>query len=78
MRIKSIMAAFGAVSLSAAPVAAQAQSAAAPAPAEIQPAQEHVEGSEINGGFILPTLGLIAIIAAIILLTKGDDTPVSA
>jgi sugar phosphate permease len=67
----------GSLSLVAAPAAAQAQAAEAPA-AAIEPAAEEVEGSEIRGGFILPTLGIIALIAAIILLTKGDDDPVSA
>ena len=76
MRIKNILAALGSLSLVAAPAAAQAQAAAQPAP--IEPAAEKAEGSELNGGYILPTLGLIALIAAIILLTKGDDDPVSA
>ena len=77
MRIKDILAALGSLFLVAAPAAAQAQAGDAPA-AAIEPAAEEVEGSEIRGGFILPTLGLIALIAAIILLTKGDDDPVSA
>ena len=77
MRIKNILAARGSLSLVAAPAAAQAQAAAAQ-PAALEPAAEEAEGSELNGGFILPTLGLIALIAAIILLTKGDDDPVSA
>ncbi|HEX8191473.1 MAG TPA: hypothetical protein VF552_01100 [Allosphingosinicella sp.] len=77
MRIKNILAALGSLSIAAAPAAAQAQADAAPA-AALEPAAEQVEGSEIRGGFILPTLGIIALIAAIILLTNGDDDPVSA
>jgi hypothetical protein len=75
MRIKNILAALGSLSLAAAPAAAQAQAAA---PAAIEPAAEQAEGSELNGGFILPALGIIALIAAIILLTNGDDDPISA
>lgn len=75
MRIKNVLAALGSLSLVAAPAAAQAQAAA---PAAIEPAAEQVEGSEIRGGFILPVLGLIALIAAIVLLTGNDDDPISA
>ena len=73
MRIKSLLAAAGALSLAVAPVAAQAQAAAS---AAITPATEEVEGSEIRGGFILPLIAIIAIILAILHFT-GDDDPIS-
>jgi hypothetical protein len=39
------------------------------------PAAEKVDGSEIRGGFILPLLTIIAVIIAVLLLTKNDDKP---
>lgn len=77
MRLKSYVAAFAALSLAAAPAVAQSRAAAPAAQAQIEPVAERVEGSEINGGFILPTLAIVAIIVAILLLTRDED-PVSA
>jgi hypothetical protein len=50
------------------PPAVQASADEAPAPAG-----EKVEGSEIRGGFILPLLTIIAVIIAVLLLTKNDQ-----
>jgi hypothetical protein len=73
LRSKLISAA-AALALAAGPAAAAART---PPPA-IQapvPAAETVEGSEIRGGFILPLLVIIAVIIAVLLLTKNDDKP---
>ena len=69
MGMKKVLAAAGAISLMAAPVAASAQAASAPTPGA-----EQVEGSELRRrGFILPLLVVVAIIAAILLLTGGGE-----
>lgn len=60
---KKTLAAAAALSLAATPVLAQSR-----AP---EPASEQVEGSEIRGGVILPTLVLIALILAVL---KATDT----
>lgn len=70
--------AAAAIALAAAPTIASARQAPAGA-AEVQPADEQVEGSEIRGGFILPLLGLVAIILTVYLLTRdnSDAEPIS-
>jgi hypothetical protein len=51
------------------PTVAAAQSASV----QVAPATEQAEGEELRGGFILPLVGIVAIIIVIILLTKNDD-----
>jgi hypothetical protein len=70
--------------IAAAPTIASAQQAAARSPAlaaEVQPASEEVEGSELNlrTGFILPLLVVAGIILALLLLIdeNKEDFPVS-
>ena len=71
------MAATAAVSLATAPTMAAATTGA-----ELAPATESVEGSELGGGFIVPLLALVAIILGILAATgelDGDgDPPISA
>lgn len=73
MRSKLISAAAG-LALVAGPAVATANTPppAVQAPA---PAPETVQGSEIRGGFILPLLTIIAVIIAVLLLTKNNDKP---
>jgi hypothetical protein len=73
---RKIAAAAAAIALVASPTVAAAQSAA---PVEIAPATETAEGEELRGGFILPLAIIVAIVIAVLLLTKSDeeDTPVS-
>jgi hypothetical protein len=68
-----IISAAAALALAAGPVAAAAQAPPPAAQAPV-PGAETVEGSEIHGGFILPLLTIIAVIIAVLLLTK-DDKP---
>ena len=71
--LKKTLAAAAAFSLAATPVLAQGQ-------APIEPASEQVEGSEIRGGVILPTLAVIALILAILKATNSwpfDEDPQS-
>jgi hypothetical protein len=69
-----IISAAAALALAAGPAIAAGQTPppAVQAPA---PAAEKVDGSEIRGGFILPLLTIIAVIIAVLLLTKNDDKP---
>ena len=72
--LKRLSTAAAAFALSVAPVAASAQSQAA---AEIAPAQEEVEGEQIRGGFILPLAVIVAIVIGVLLLTEGEEDPIS-
>jgi uncharacterized membrane protein len=76
MLLKKITVIASAAALAAAPTIASAQAAPAVYSA---PAEERVEGNEMFGrGYILPLLGVIALVVAVILLTRGgDDRPVS-
>ena len=70
MGFKGILAAATSVALLAAPTAATAQRA------EIAPATESVDGSQLRGGFIIPLIALIAIILGICAASDicgGDD-----
>ena len=70
MTFRKLAAAAAALSLTAAPVVAQAAPQRAAAPAE--------EGSELTGSsWILAILAFAAIIAAIIIAVDGDEDPVS-
>ncbi len=70
MTIRKIAAAAAALSLTAAPVMAQAATERTAAPVE--------EGSEMGGSaLIIGILALAAIIAAIVIATDGSDDPVS-
>jgi hypothetical protein len=72
---KGFIAAATAVAMSAsAAVAAPGQTVQAPA--QVAPADETVEGSELRGGFIIPLIALIAIILGILAAIgelDGDD-----
>ena len=68
MSLKSVITAVVAAALAVAPTAAIAQNAA-PAPV---PAEERAEGSEYRGGIMLPLAAIIAIVIAVLLLTKDD------
>jgi hypothetical protein len=78
MRINSILAALAAVSMAAAPAVAAPKRAAAPVAAEVAPASESVNGEQIRGGYLLPLAIIIAIILGVLLLTNGDEDPISA
>jgi len=69
---KGLIAATAAVALMASPTVAVAQSAAAQT-AQLAPADESVEGSELRGGFIIPLIAIIAIILGILAATNNDD-----
>lgn len=71
-----ILSAVAAAALVVSPTIASAQAAkVAPARMAPAPASEKVDGSEIRGGFLLPLAAIIALIIAILLLTKNDDKP---
>lgn len=70
MTFRKLAAAAAALSLTAAPIAAQAATQRTAAPAE--------EGSEMSGStWILALLAFAAIIAGIIIAVDGSDDPVS-
>ena len=76
---RPLLAAAAAFSMIGASSAAQAQSAppsAAPlsVATHARAGADLDEASDIRGGFILPTLAIIAIIALIVVLTKGDKS----
>ena len=71
MGFKGIIAATASVALMVAPTMAAAQSSGARA--EVSPAGESVNGSELRGGFIVPLIALIAIILGILAATHNDD-----
>jgi hypothetical protein len=71
---KSVLAVAAAVSMICASSGALAQSAAALSIAANAPAGADVkDDSDLHGGFILPTLAVLAIVAVIYLLTKSDN-----
>ena len=72
MGFKGIIAATASVALMVAPTMAAAQSSAARG-AEVSPAGESVNGSELRGGFIIPLIALIAIILGILAATHNDN-----
>ncbi len=72
---KSLLSGATAIALATAPAAATAQSRPAPATqaSEVQPGAEQAEGSELRRrGFILPLIGVVALIVLIYLLTRKD------
>ena len=69
MKFRNLAAAAAALSLTAAPVAAQAASQRAAAPVE--------QGSEMRGNWLLALLAFATIIAGIIIATKSNNNPVS-
>ena len=80
--MRKIFGAMTALAIAAAPTVASAQQAAAPArSAEVQPAGESVDGSELKGrrGYILPLIFVIGLVAALYLLIDEDEVvlPVS-
>lgn len=79
--MRKILGTLTALAIAAAPTIASAQRAAAPArTAEVQRADEAVDGEMLRGkGYILPVLVVIGIIAALYLLIDEDEValPVS-
>lgn len=76
MAFRGLIAATASVALMTASTMATAQSAAPTAAAQVEPANENVEGSELRGGFIIPLIALIAIILGLCVATElcgGDD-----
>jgi hypothetical protein len=75
--LKQSMAALAALSLAAAP--AIAQTAPVAPVAGIERVGAETDGEQLRGGFILPLVGIVAIVIAIILLTRDndDDLPTS-
>lgn len=76
---RPLLAAVAAISMIGASSAAQAQSLAPPSAAALsvgahmRAGADTQEASDLRGGFIIPTLAVLAIIGLIYLLTKGDD-----
>lgn len=72
--LKFLVSAATAAALASAPAVATAQTQAAPAArsSEVQPASEQAEGNELRRGFILPLVGVVAVIVLIYLLTRKD------
>ena len=72
--LKLLVSAATAAALATAPAIATAQTQPAPAArsAEVQPASEQAEGSELRRGFILPLVGVVAVILLAYLLTRKD------
>ena len=76
---KSLIASIAAAALTVSPTVAAAQSATI-APAQLAPAEETVEGSELRrGGFIIPLLAIVAIVLGILAATgnleNDNETP---
>jgi hypothetical protein len=69
MKFRNLAAAAAAMTLLAAPVAAQAAPQRAAAPT--------VQGNELRSSWIIGIFALAAIIAAIVIATKNDNDPVS-
>jgi hypothetical protein len=57
----------------ATPTLATAQTSTAVGQAEVAPAGETVEGSELRGGMIIPLIAIIAIILGILAATRDTD-----
>ena len=75
---KSILAAVAALSLiGASGSAAVAQSAAPLSLASLGAGATTSDANDIRGGFILPTLAILAIIGIIVLVSKGSNNPSS-
>ena len=68
MKLNAILAAGAALSLAAAPVAAQAATAAAP-----RAGAEVTDAENLRGGFLIPAIAIIAILLGILAATGGDD-----
>ena len=73
MGFKGLIAAATSVAMVATPTLATAQTSAAVGRAEVAPASETVQGSELRGGFIIPLIALIAIILGILAAMHDDD-----
>jgi hypothetical protein len=70
MKVRNLAAAAAAVTLMAAPVAAQAAPQRAAAPTE--------QGNELASSWIIALVAIAAVIAGIVIATNGDNDPVSA
>lgn len=69
MKVRNLAAAAAAVTLLAAPVAAQAAPQRAAAPTE--------QGNELRSSWLIGILAVAAIIAGILIAAKNDNDPVS-
>jgi hypothetical protein len=72
----AIVAAIG-ISMTSAPVLAQSAAPLSVAHSAARAGATTQDESELRGGYIIPALIIIAIIAGVILLTGGDDGPSS-
>ena len=74
--LKFLVSAGAAVALATAPAVATAQSAPPPQAraGEVRPAAEEPEGSELRRGFILPLVGVVAVLLLAWLLTRDNGT----
>jgi hypothetical protein len=70
---KSLLAVAAAVSMISVSSGAMAQSAAPLSLAQARVGADMKEASNIRGGFILPTIAILAIIAVVYLVTKNDN-----
>lgn len=74
--LKFLASAGTVVALAAAPAVATAQSRpeSGTRAAEVRPAAEEPEGSELRRGFILPLVGIVAVLVLAFLLTRDNGT----
>ena len=74
--LKFLVSAGIAAALATAPAVATAQSAPSPQARadEVRPAAEEPEGSELRRGFILPLVGVVAVLLLAWLLTRDNGT----
>jgi hypothetical protein len=68
MKLGKVLAATAAISLTAAPIAAQAASGVESARSGTQ-----AEGEAIGGSLLLPLLALAALIAVVVVIASDDD-----
>tara|TARA_R110000824_G_scaffold95771_4_gene230050 strand:+ start:449 stop:682 length:234 start_codon:yes stop_codon:yes gene_type:complete len=73
MKFGKLAAGFAAVSLAAAPVAAQAANSAAPAVERIAATSTASENLEGENGILIAVLAAAAVIAGIIIIADDDD-----
>ena len=70
MKVTKLLAAAAAVSLTAAPIAAQA--ASQPAPVR-EGSVVSADSENLGGGWVIPLLAVVAIILGILAMTGGDN-----
>ena len=77
MKLGKLAASLAAVTLIAAPVAAQASNSVAPAVERVSATSSSSEKVEGTSGVLLAALAAAAVIAGIIIVADDDDTPTS-